>query len=311
MTKAWAPFGQLIQSVGLCAFDVGARGNTKMDLRPIASGVDWVCLEPDQHAPLGDAGYWRSVTHSADAVAASSGSFALNLYRQRGCSSRFEADGQLAARFARGDYYQLDEVVDIAARPLDDIAETLSRRVDFLKIDVQGMEVECFQGAHNALERDLVGIRTEVSFFPIYRSQPLFAEVDQALRPYGLHPMRWLEMHSWRRRDRSKWPRLGDSQLPFSRGQLVHADVLYLLQPEDLPKSTEDELKRIVRLGLVSLCYDLLDHAEACFSVDEVLEYVRPLLPDPLEAVAAVSHARVAQTRWSRLLERTRDRLQR
>ena len=60
MSGAWGAFRQLSETVGLCAFDVGARGGTKLDLEPIASGVDWVCLEvigtclqlPDQKLPF-------------------------------------------------------------------------------------------------------------------------------------------------------------------------------------------------------------------------------------------------------------------
>lgn len=56
--------------------------------------------------------------------------------------------------------------------------------MDMLKIDVQGAELDVFQGAGTLLEQALL-IWTEVEFVPLYKNQPLFAEVDSFLRGKG------------------------------------------------------------------------------------------------------------------------------
>jgi FkbM family methyltransferase len=56
--------------------------------------------------------------------------------------------------------------------------------MDMLKIDVQGAELDVFVGA-GALLEDALLIWTEVEFLPLYRDQPLFADVECYLRDKG------------------------------------------------------------------------------------------------------------------------------
>jgi FkbM family methyltransferase len=56
--------------------------------------------------------------------------------------------------------------------------------VDFFKIDIQGGELAVFQNAARALSQALV-VQTEVEFVPLYKNQPMFADVDIFLRNAG------------------------------------------------------------------------------------------------------------------------------
>lgn len=63
----------------------------------------------------------------------------------------------------------------------------------FLKLDIQGAELFALSHATARLRRALV-VHTEVEFLPMYKGQPLFAEVDQFLRTHGFvlhtfHPL--------------------------------------------------------------------------------------------------------------------------
>jgi hypothetical protein len=65
---------------------------------------------------------------------------------------------------------------------LDDIEQ--ARGADYLKLDVQGAEIDVLRGATEVLKSVLV-VQTEVEFVPMYVGQPLFGDVDQALRNAG------------------------------------------------------------------------------------------------------------------------------
>ena len=65
---------------------------------------------------------------------------------------------------------------------LDDVKEI--KNIDYLKIDIQGAELEVFKNATNFLSNCCV-IHTEVGFLEMYENQPLFSEVEMYLRELG------------------------------------------------------------------------------------------------------------------------------
>jgi FkbM family methyltransferase len=71
----------------------------------------------------------------------------------------------------------------VETRRLDDLRELLGD-VDYLKLDVQGGELQVLRGAAKVLEQAVV-VHSEVEFVPLYRDQPLLADVDAELRHNG------------------------------------------------------------------------------------------------------------------------------
>ena len=75
--------------------------------------------------------------------------------------------------------------IPVTTRKLDDVAEIA--HLDFLKMDVQGAERAVLAHGRAKLA-DTVVIQTEVSFVPLYQGQPVFGEIDLALRELGFLP---------------------------------------------------------------------------------------------------------------------------
>ena len=75
--------------------------------------------------------------------------------------------------------------IPVTTRKLDDVAEVA--HLDFLKMDVQGAERPVLAHGRAKLA-DTVVIQTEVSFVPLYQGQPVFGEIDLALRELGFLP---------------------------------------------------------------------------------------------------------------------------
>jgi FkbM family methyltransferase len=98
-------------------------------------------------------------------------------------SSLLEPNMALLGQFT--DFEELFRVVEtkrVRTRRLDDLAEVAE--VDFLKMDVQGGELMVLEGAARML-RDVLVVHTEACFAPMYKSQPLFADLDRHLRASG------------------------------------------------------------------------------------------------------------------------------
>ncbi len=73
------------------------------------------------------------------------------------------------------------ELVEVQTTRLDDVVH---ERVDMLKLDVQGAELDVLRGAERLLE-DILVVHAEVEFFPIYKAQPLFDDIFGFLAERG------------------------------------------------------------------------------------------------------------------------------
>jgi FkbM family methyltransferase len=105
----------------------------------------------------------------------------------------------------------------VSTSRLDDIAEITE--IDFLKIDVQGAEMAVFRGGRTKLS-NAVAIQTEVSFIPLYKSQPTFGDIDVELRGMGFVPHTLAELNR-----RMLYPLRGAS--PFEHlNQFMEADIV-------------------------------------------------------------------------------------
>jgi FkbM family methyltransferase len=84
-------------------------------------------------------------------------------------------------------------------------------RIDILKLDTQGSELEVLRGGENLLKMQSIGaIYCEVEFVEIYHKQPLFDEIFQYLKKYNYSLYNFYNLNS------------------LKTGQLAWADTLFL-----------------------------------------------------------------------------------
>jgi FkbM family methyltransferase len=124
----------------------------------------------------------------------------------------------------------------VATVRLDDLPEVGD--VDFVKIDVQGSELNVFRGAERVLA-GVVAIQTEVEFVELYRGQPMFADVDTHLRSRGF------QFHTFAGMGRRAFkPLLIDNDLNRGLRQDLWADALYVRDWMRLPQILDVKLLR-------------------------------------------------------------------
>ncbi len=147
------------------------------------------------------------------------------------------------------------EKSEIQTRRLDDIEE--ARQTDFLKLDIQGAELILLQHATETLKNVSI-VQTEVNYVPLYKDQPLFAEVDQCLRAQGfmLHTILGFGK-------RTLQPVIINNDPNASLNQALWSDVLYVKpfwdQQEQVPPSTL--LKRAIMFHVFYKSYDFAARA--------------------------------------------------
>lgn len=295
--------GQLSSNFSLVAFDIGARGGLKNDLDAISNCVNYTLFEPDitAHAAIKDSlktQDWRATQVLPFALGEEIKEICINIYSKAGCSSKFLANG-MGSTFSRGDYYNLVGEIRCNCTTIDDlIAEKLVESPDFLKIDVQGMELEVLKGSERALLSTISGIRLEVSFVQQYIDQPLFGDIDKFLQERGFVPMHWIEFHEWRRSTKVKYPKASKGSIPLSRGQMIHGDILYLIRPEFIATNTE----RLHSLALLAACYEQYDHALAAIQTSKLNDHKGIIDDNFIHFIEKLSKLSLVYRRYKKLL---------
>lgn len=99
---------------------------------------------------------------------------------------------EMGERHARSDpasVYVGTETIELST--VDEIWDQVARDSEavFLKLDVQGFELEALRGAERSLPR-LAGVQAELSLVPLYEGAPEWSEVIAHLQERGFRPER-------------------------------------------------------------------------------------------------------------------------
>jgi len=110
------------------------------------------------------------------------------------CTSLYRPDERYPDLYHDLESTRLKSVDEISTLSLDKfIADNALGEIDFLKIDVQGAELDVFTGGAAAMRRILLVV-SEVEFVPMYMNQPLFGDVAASLRGAGMMFHKFLGM---------------------------------------------------------------------------------------------------------------------
>lgn len=232
----------------------------------------------------------------AHALGRTAGPATLYITREPACSSLYRPLDDVVDSHPRLEPQRLADREQIETVALDDwCAENGVDRIDLVKLDTQGSELDVLRGSVRTLER-VVAVQTEVEFNRMYEAQPLFGDLDRFLREQGF--VLWhLEnlCHHRQRGARSGLRRsnqLFDFDVArFSRraGQLFWADALFVradVARPDPGTPWSEALRRAcltAALGLDDLTGLVLDlhHRTLGGKAREIVEAARTLLPEP------------------------------
>jgi FkbM family methyltransferase len=183
-------------------FDIGARNGLqqKWNMLARAGVIDAVLFEPDQD----EAARLREQRTPARIVEKAVGegqrAATLHVYRNPGLSSVREVNPALLTAYQYGNSF--DEVgrVPVMLHPLADvIGAGEAPRPQFLKIDVQGFELEVLRGLGAMLD-EVVAVELESQFVEMYLGQATFPTLYAWMleRGFGLVALRpsWIHGHN-------------------------------------------------------------------------------------------------------------------
>lgn len=262
--------GQLAADVGLHLCDVGSRGGALEDFIPAAAFTQVTGFEPDHEecARLNQVAaqspkLWKEEKHYQVALGEKDERLELIVCNDRFYSSTLEPVKQLPLEFGREQDFRVVDRLQMDVESLDSFcAKQGLTDLDFLKVDVQGGELAILKGGAEMVSRHLLGIRCEVEFAHLYEGQPLFSEMEMHLRESGFYPADWLYERHWRHDPRYEHAQYcKSSDIPYSRGRLIHSDVLFLRDHHWIAANMEDADTKLCRLLLTALLYHHVDLA--------------------------------------------------
>jgi len=188
---------RLMTALGIdVVLDVGAnRGQFGLEIRRAGYRGRIISIEP-QAAPYEELvrltakdGRWTVIR---SAVGPRAGSATIHVAANEGASSSLLPMLDMHARAAPEARYVGDEQVDVST--LDDLVGAYLQALDsvFMKVDVQGYELQVLEGGREALRRSLLA-QLEMSLVPLYETAPTYREVlgfmhERGFQLVGLEP---------------------------------------------------------------------------------------------------------------------------
>ena len=251
--------------------DIGARWGIEEPWKYYRNLIDVISFEPDQEefAELDQKieGQDRVLPY---ALSNEIHKATLNLTKNRGCSSLYEPNHTFLHRFPDEERFTVEKKEAVDATTLDNLYhQSIIRELDFLKMDVQGAELDILQGGRDIINDNILGIQIEAEFKQLYKSQPLFAEIDSDIREkfnFELFDIR-----------KTYWKYKEGQYIGSSKGQVIFTDLLYFRDPYEFPKwcdrfSDTEAITKIVMACFMSILYGYHDYALCLLNQQAVIK---------------------------------------
>jgi FkbM family methyltransferase len=244
----------------LSVIDIGARYGPTTELTGLLEFIRYVGFDSDEEEcrrlmadPPGHCLEFQIYPH----FIGKPGTVNFHLYEAgglRGLSSNYELNDEFVRTFGvfTGREPRLERTVALKAVGLDDVmTQKHLAPPDILKLDTQGSELEILQTANRTLAQTPL-VEVEAEFFPVYKGQPFFADVDILLRSSGFELL-YLDRHFRQRRKIYKG---------LSRGQLISGDALYGKSPSQIRHWSPERIAKYIILlchyGHIDLAHQIL-----------------------------------------------------
>lgn len=250
----------LASQLDLRMLDLGARDGFDSELMSLAGGVHAVGCEPEpreaDRLEKETTGPWRSVKMLACAIGGQKGQATLHMPGNPVGASLRPHNEEMLEEFGYESLHKTVAAADVDVLTLDDLlADGMIGKAQYLKIDIEGAELEVLTGGTRLLEC-CQAIKVEVSFVRQRLGQALAHEVMALLDAKGFALVDIRDPYLWRRRPLPAHPFMTGFDVPYSRGRLAHADILYFRR-YDAPAAPTD----LSALVLMSAAMGYFDHA--------------------------------------------------
>jgi len=240
---------------GITLLDIGAAGGIEPRWKKISQQINYIGFEPDDRVqvtePISKFKKYRLIPCAVGRIESE-----IKFYTTTGSgkSSIYLPNTQFIQRFPKPERFNVISENIVKVMPIDKL---VSEKVNFIKLDIQGGELDALSGATTILESAL-GLELEVEFSKIYLNQPLFGEVNLFLVEKGFEFIDFINL--------CRWEQLTHNSV----GQLVFGDALFLKTPEHVVNfMNKNEIKIYLAILYIYNRFDLIEKVFSIYSSKE------------------------------------------
>ena len=219
---------------GLTLLDIGAAGGIQPRWEKVCEYLNFIGVEPDSRSntelsnnKFRDAKILNTFAWSEETE------IEFNLCKKPMNSSAYKPNCELLDQFQNAQRFDVIKKEVVNAKPLS--KEIGNLKIDFIKLDIQGGELNALRGLEESLN-DCLGIEIEVEFSEMYKSQPLFGDIHSFLTRNGFYFFDFINL--------TRWERNSKNDFGSGYGRCIFGVGLWMKELENLNSSnTETYLK--------------------------------------------------------------------
>lgn len=234
-------------TIKITLLDIGAAGDVEPRWKKIIEFVNYIGFEPDKRS-------YEKLSRKNDdyftiynkGVWSFEGIIDINFCKTPQVSSFFKPNLKILNLFPNKERFSIENNEQVSVGTIDKIIKTES---DFIKIDIQGGELEVLKGSNSVLENTL-GIELEVEFQEIYQKQPLFGEICKYLESKNFTFIDFTNFCRWERNAHK------------GIGQNIFGDAFFLKSPEFILNNYANNFNKIEKYLSILVIYRRYDLIE-------------------------------------------------
>ncbi|MDA9713658.1 FkbM family methyltransferase [Alphaproteobacteria bacterium] len=206
---------------GVTLVDIGAAGEIEPRWKPFSSKLNYIAFEPDERSRskiFNNKKKFLDYKILPYALSQADEQILINYCEDPQKSSKYEPNYFFLKNFPNNDRFNIIKKVAFPSTTLDSLE---IKDIDFIKIDIQGSELDVIKGAKKTL-KSTFGLEIEVEFLNVYKKQPLFGEICLELKNNGFEFIDFVNLSRWERHNYNYF------------GQCVFGDAFFIKTPESL-----------------------------------------------------------------------------
>ena len=232
---------------GITLVDIGAAGEIMPRWKRIEKKLNYHGFEPDERSRkslLNKPNVCLSYTIHDKIVGDHNSNSFLNLCLTPTNSSTYIPNKSFNKLFPDKERFDIVDSIELPTTTLDLLN---LKEIDFIKLDIQGGELNAIKGAKESLKK-VIALEVEIEFLPIYKDQPLFNDINL-----------YLQKNEFEFIDFSRLVRWGRDDIYTTVGQCVWGDALFMRTPEYI-LHRKDDLDLVKKYLGICLLYNRYDY---------------------------------------------------